>query len=223
MRGMSRKKQPRPTCLPTPANIGDLTGARFHNLTVLGFAGFRERSRGRAICWWVRCDCGHVMPYQSNNLGRVSRCAKCPRTRLIDQTEYHSWRHQTEAGWSSFAAFVAEVGRRPAKGVLCRIDLTRPIGPGNARWGTKSESTRSNKPGTRAVWIKAHGLRLTMAQWAERMGVSRQAVAQRLQRLPAKQAVSLTPVKHVAAVSQCYAESNVSLQHSPCTGFLAAG
>lgn len=41
----------------------DITGQRFHYLTVLGFSHFGElppkRNKGRATYWFVRCDCGN--------------------------------------------------------------------------------------------------------------------------------------------------------------------
>jgi hypothetical protein len=46
---------------------------------------------------------------------------------------------------TSFAAFVEDMGIRPADGTLERVDNSRGYEPGNVRWATRKEQNRNKK------------------------------------------------------------------------------
>lgn len=88
------------------------------------------------------------------------------------------WRHD-------FAAFVADVGERP-EGVgeggralysIDRIDNDRGYEPGNVRWATSREQRERT---TRSRLLTYKGELLPLTRWAERMGLRRTTLEQRL-------------------------------------------
>ena len=64
------------------------------------------------------------------------------------------------AEWAKdFGAFIASVGRRPAKGLtLDRIDNSKGYEPGNVRWATRAEQSRNRRVNkldeTDVTWIR---------------------------------------------------------------------
>jgi len=91
-------------------------------------------------------------------------------------TVHHPWRH-------SLARFVddvfGEIGERPDGMQIDRTDNLRGYEPGNVRWvtpKTNNNNRRSNK------LLSYKGETLTAAQWADRAGLPRQQVANRINR-----------------------------------------
>ena len=82
------------------------------------------------------------------------------------------WRH-------SFENFYADMGARPAKMSLDRIDVNGNYEPGNCRWATKAEQSTNTR---RNHVIEFAGERLTLGEWEHRLGVRRGIVSSRLQR-----------------------------------------
>lgn len=70
-------------------------------------------------------------------------------------------------GRKGFHQFLADMGERPEGSTLDRIDNDGPYSPENCRWATREEQA-SNKRSNR--WIEAKGERLTISQWAKRLG-----------------------------------------------------
>lgn len=115
------------------------------------------------------------------------------------EPEYHVWRsmkarcvnpntsnfrHYGQRGikvckrWLSFDAFFADMGKRPsAKHQLERINNNGNYSKQNCRWATCSEQAR-NRRSTR--FITFNGERLPATVWADRLGLNRGAIAQRL-------------------------------------------
>jgi hypothetical protein len=56
--------------------VVDRTGQRVGKITVVGFAGIKEREGGsRAdVLWLVKCDCGNERVVRAGNLGRTESC-----------------------------------------------------------------------------------------------------------------------------------------------------
>lgn len=82
------------------------------------------------------------------------------------------------ARWVSFEAFLADMGERPAGKTLDRIDNTKGYEPGNCRWATPSEQAMNRRS---ARLVTANGETLNVAEWARRLGVSRQVIRHRLE------------------------------------------
>lgn len=101
-------------------------------------------------------------------LSMVSRCTN-PR--------HSSYRHYGARGiricdrWlDSFTLFLADMGERPSLShTIDRIDNDGNYEPTNCRWATKKEQAR-NRRGN--VSFTAQGVVATVAEWAERMGVT---------------------------------------------------
>ena len=82
------------------------------------------------------------------------------------------------AGPDGFAAFLACLGPKPSpQHRLTRPDLGRPYGPGNACWALPREAARYH-PGSRRLTFD--GLTLSMAEWADRVGLPKATLERRL-------------------------------------------
>lgn len=77
----------------------------------------------------------------------------------------------------SFDAFVNDMGPRPPKASLDRIDNDGGYEPSNCRWSTERQQQR-NKRDNHRVTIGDESLVLT--DWAERYGISRSTLSERI-------------------------------------------
>lgn len=73
----------------------------------------------------------------------------------------------------SFAAFLADLGERPPGTTLDRLDPTKGYFPGNCRWATRTEQTRSRRNTLRIEGV-------CVAELAERTGIPYQTLYWRL-------------------------------------------
>lgn len=92
-----------------------------------------------------------------------------------------------------FDHFIADMGPAPsAEHTIDRIDPNGHYEPSNCRWASR-EVQANNKRGLR--YIEVRGERLTLAQWARRLGVDRTAIYYRLQRGMSPELAVTTPSK----------------------------
>lgn len=104
----------------------------------------------------------------------VRRCT-CPGDK--DYPSYGARGITVAPRWMCFTAFVEDMGTRPPGTTLGRINNDLGYWPDNCRWET-AEQQCSNRRST--VTITANGETLTLAQWARRLGTSREAIRYRL-------------------------------------------
>lgn len=79
--------------------------------------------------------------------------------------------------WHDFANFLADMGDRPEGRTIDRIDFNLGYSKENCRWATRLEQNR-HKRNVRRIAFGGH--EMTLAEWAERLGVKRSTLAQRL-------------------------------------------
>lgn len=101
------------------------------------------------------------------------------------------------AAWAQadgFAAFAKHVGPRPsARHTLDRIDTNGNYEPGNVRWATRTEQTRSRR---NATTLTFEGETRSLTEWAELKGITYKALEARLRVLKWDPAKALnTPLK----------------------------
>lgn len=188
----------------------DLTGKVFGKLTVVEYLGKTPGNKPvwRATCECGMTTI--VLSSYINSGGTTScGCVKTDelvrRNRRNSQTanprkrEYNSWISAKRrcldstdkdfprygavgvsfhSAWAeSFSAFYDHIGPRPDGCTLDRIDGTRGYEPGNVRWATPTEQA-INRKSTR--WIATDEGEKTLAQVAEKMGVTPGGIAKRL-------------------------------------------
>lgn len=93
--------------------------------------------------------------------------------------------------WSSFHAFVADMGERPEGHTLDRRDNDGPYSPDNCRWATQGEQMRNTR---RTVRVRMNGTDVRLADLAERHGICAKLLAIRVKRgWPIEDAISRPP------------------------------
>jgi hypothetical protein len=80
--------------------------------------------------------------------------------------------------WHDYASFVADMGQCQNKSLtLDRIDGAKNYEPGNCRWATKTEQNRNR---SHCVELEYQGRKMILRDWAVEIGISPNALAQRL-------------------------------------------
>jgi len=181
----------------------DLTGQRFGKLLVISFQGREAASRSaRWLCW---CDCGKEAIVRSMSLrsGHTSSCGcKKFRGKPIHVPTYQVWTgikrrcfKPSASGYqnygakgivvcdrwrNSFTSFLEDMGERPDRSTIDRIDNSKGYEPGNCRWATSTEQIR-NRRITR--WLMFRGETRTLKEWADTFSLGYACVHHRLDML----------------------------------------
>lgn len=98
-----------------------------------------------------------------------------------DQFEWYGARGITVCQrWrESFAAFLADMGERPAGTTLDRWpDVDGNYEPGNCRWATKTQQARNTRT---VVWVEHEGQRVRLRDFCEQHGQSFDRIYQRME------------------------------------------
>lgn len=89
--------------------------------------------------------------------------------------------------WLVVENFIADVGKRPEGHELDRRDNDGPYSPENCRWVTRKVNDRNRSSNHFVEWS---GERLTVVEWAERLGLGVDTLAWRLKRWPLEKAMT---------------------------------
>lgn len=119
--------------------------------------------------------------------GAVQRCTNPKAT---GYAEYGGAGIGMHAAWrESFAAFLADMGERPAGTTLDRFpNRTGNYEPGNCRWATPREQNFNKTTQVRVIEFSGESLHLT--EWAERIGISVPGLINRLRTMPLARALT---------------------------------
>lgn len=112
-----------------------------------------------------------------------ARKGRRSKTYVIWQNLGGSRRYETHGvceRWRLYTNFLADMGERPPGMTLDRIDNAKGYSPDNCRWATM-KTQQNNRTNNRRITFR--GETLTLMQWAERVGVNRRTLANRLDRL----------------------------------------
>ncbi len=70
--------------------------------------------------------------------------------------------------WDDFAAFMEDMGPRPANMSLDRIDNDHGYSPDNCQWATKAQQVNNTQ---RSIHIEYLGRTQTLKQWSDELGL----------------------------------------------------
>jgi hypothetical protein len=191
----------------------DLHGARFGRIAVIGRDAPRIYAGRSETMWRCRCDCGsefsastailkkghkrscgclsaesrkdratkHGLHGTRTYVSWISMVNRCTNSKLAIYKRYGGRGITVCDRWREFENFLADMGERPEGMSLDRIDNNGNYDPGNCRWANDRQQSE-NRRSTR--WIEHDGMRLSVSEWARRLGVNRATLIEALNKYP---------------------------------------
>ena len=196
----------------------DLRGELFGRLTVLE----RTSDRSHGAQWICKCDCGAQTVVLSYNLrsGHTRSCGCFSRERSTDHGYYGTRTYEVwfrmksrcddkkspqypdyggrgiayDPRWTSFEAFLEDMGERPPGLSIDRMDNDGNYTKENCRWATQKEQSRNKRNNRR---ITFNGRTQCLTDWAKELGFKTSTLLARLEELrwPIEKALT-TPVRY---------------------------
>jgi len=121
-------------------------------------------------------------------MGMRKRCSQ-----RLGSDSYLNRGIKVHSRWESFGNFIHDMGLAPSdKHQLDRIDSNGDYEPSNCRWVTTVEQQRNKRSNVRLYF---NGETLTLTEWAERLGITPQAISHRLRHLGWSTERALTETK----------------------------
>lgn len=163
---------------PDGTRFFDLTGKKYGLKKVIGFVGFVDRN----ACWLVECSkCGNLSCMTTPRVVKPSK--RCHHTNVSKHPLYMFWHKKKAAGelnrkWHSFESFVDGIGSAEGD-VLYAPNPAKKLGPSNYAWGDMKDAYAAAR---KKDLLLIKGERRSVAGWARKVGISRQAMHQRLRR-----------------------------------------
>lgn len=182
-------------------------GTKIGLWTVISEGG---RSRLGAALWLCQCECGTTREVNGTKLrrGGLISCGLCqprlggpPKHGMSGTPLYRRWlsmigrctlpsqaNYDRYGGrgisvcdrWRKFELFAEDMGESFKPGLtLDRIDGDGNYEPGNFRWATHKEQQRNTTRNRILTWS---GRSLTVAEWAEELGINRNTIGVRIHR-----------------------------------------
>ena len=183
----------------TVYNLIDLSGQRFHWLTVIERASNNKGGKARWLC---RCDCGKTTIVQSACLrtGHTKSCGCYGITHSIIHgeakhgqrtKEYSAWRTMKDrclnprnSRYDSYGGrgirvcnrwlhnyenFLFDMGRSPEGLTMERIDNNGNYEPGNCKWATQKEQACNRRDN---VYIEHNGKVRVKSSWIRKLKIT---------------------------------------------------
>lgn len=102
--------------------------------------------------------------------GMLSRCYD-PNSKIFHR--YGGRGVRVCGDWLRFENFVRDMGKRPPKMSLDRIDVNGDYTPENCRWASHTEQQNNRRDN---IFLEAFGKKLTLAQWEREVGINHQTL-----------------------------------------------
>lgn len=192
--------------------MNDLTGRTFGRLKVV-YRAPNDESENR-VSWHCLCACGGVKVATTKDL--VTGCTfTCGCARITHGKSgsllYKVWASMRERcnnpsaksypkyggrgisvckRWDDYETFVADMGPRPPRHSIERVDNQGDYCPANCRWATSREQMRNM---SRNRWLTADGRTMLMTDWTAELRCSVSLITMRLKNGWSEEEACLTP------------------------------
>lgn len=181
-----------------PAKKLDFRGKRVGRLEVIEECG---RDSKKNVLWECECDCGAVVKVPASRLktGSVVSCGCYHKERQVEVSTKHGKKHSRVYNiwthiiqrctnpksksyhnyggrgifvcneWLDFKGFYKDMGDPPDGTSVERINNEDGYYKNNCRWATKPEQNNNKRCN---LFFEVNGERLSLKQWADRLGVN---------------------------------------------------
>ena len=200
-------------------NFKDITGLRFGNLKAMQFVGVEAgKTRWKCVCDCGAITIKayqHLTLGLTKSCGCLRKAVATERMRLMSTTHglsqtkwWKAWngmmrrcynisstRYARYGGrgitvcdrWHDASKFLEDMGEPPQNMTLDRVNNDGGYSPENCRWASYTEQN-NNRNTTK--FIEFRGERLSGAQWARRLGISKATLYERLKKWPIERALT---------------------------------